>query len=180
MSGKIRVFCPSCKTILKVSTDYERNNTRFGCPCCGFNAPFSSYGKINFKDGAQNKFSDADATDVFEQTTDTTINTKNLTAHKGVLVRCRDNKTISLPMGHVSLGREILNPDDLYISRNHSAMEIIPSNGQVKHVYYDTSARNPTHINGVRLERGMKAVLCFGDKIRIGRTMFILQKQYDE
>lgn len=99
---------------------------------------------------------------------------------EGVLVRCNDRKAISLPMGLNSIGRERLNPEDLCISRKHSAVEVSRSGQRMKYVYYDTEAKNASYINGKRLDKGMKVILNFGDELRIGRTAFVFEKKRDK
>lgn len=96
---------------------------------------------------------------------------------EGVLVRCNDRKAISLPMGLNSIGRERLNPEDLCISRRHSAIEVSRSGQRMKYVYYDTEAKNPSYVNGNKLDKGMKVILNFGDELRIGMTAFVFEKK---
>ncbi len=96
---------------------------------------------------------------------------------EGVLVRCNDKEVISLPIGVHFIGREMLNPEDLCISRRHSAVEVSRSEQQIKYVYYDTEAKNPSYVNGNKLDKGMKVILNFGDELRIGRTAFVFEKK---
>ena len=99
---------------------------------------------------------------------------------EGVLVRCNDKEVISLPIGVHFIGREMLNPEDLCISRKHSAVEVSRSGQRMKYVYYDTEAKNASYINGKRLDKGMKVILNFGDELRIGRTAFVFEKKGNE
>lgn len=181
MSAKIRVFCPSCKTILEVPAGFAEKNTRFPCPQCGFNAPFNSYGRLNadiFSQGAG--LGHEDSTFVSSNPTDATECFTDCKCEEGVLVRCNDRKAISLPMGLNSIGRERLNPEDLCISRRHSAIEVSRSGQRMKYVYYDTEAKNASYVNGKRLDKGMKVVLSFGDELRMGRTAFVFEKKGNE
>lgn len=178
MSAKIRVFCPSCKTILEVPTVFSENNTRFSCPQCGFNAPFNSYGRLNadiFSPGAG--LGHEDSTFVSSNPTDATECFTDCKCEEGVLVRCNDKEVISLPIEVHFIGREMLNPEDLCISRKHSAVEVSRSGQRMKYVYYDTEAKNPSYVNGNKLDKGMKVVLNFGDELRIGRTAFVFEKK---
>ena len=178
MRAKIRVFCPSCKTILEVPAGFAEKNTRFPCPQCGFNAPFNSYGRLNadiFSQGAG--LGHEDSTFVSSNPTDATECFTDCKCEEGVLVRCNDKKVISLPIGVHFIGREMLNPEDLCISRKHSAVEVSRSEQQIKYVYYDTEAKNPSYVNGNKLDKGMKVVLNFDDELRIGRTAFVFEKK---
>lgn len=178
MGDKIRVFCPSCKTILEVPTVFSENNTRFSCPQCGFNAPFNSYGRLNadiFSQGAG--LGHEDSTFVSSNPTDATECFTDCKCEEGVLVRCNDKEVISLPIGVHFIGREMLNPEDLCISRRHCAIEVSRSGQRMKYVYYDTEAKNASYVNGKRLDKGMKVVLSFGDELRMGRTAFMFEKK---
>lgn len=189
-SEKKRVFCPSCNTVLDVPSAFERNNTTFECPRCGFRAPYNSYGKFaeggapssgGFSGGAKanpnNSNADSDATDCETLSSDETEITQNDKPSKsvGILVRQSDGKPFALQFGENRLGRERLCAEDAFISRRHSVVEVSRAGSVVKHVYYDTEAKNRTKLNGKVLECGMKAVLCAGDEIIIGKTKFIFQ-----
>ena len=107
MGAKIRVFCPSCKTILEVPASFADKNTCFSCPQCGFNAPFNSYGRLSadiFSPGAG--LGHENSTFVSSNPTDATECFSDCKCEEGVLVRCNDRKAISLPMGLNSIGRE--------------------------------------------------------------------------
>lgn len=178
MGDKIRVFCPSCRTILEVPTAFSEKNTRFSCPQCGFNAPFNSYGRLNAGMlSSEAGFGHADSTIASNDGAGATECFADCKCEEGVLVRCNDRKAISLPMGLNSIGRERLNPEDLCISRRHSAVEVSRSEQQIKYVYYDTEAKNPSYVNGNKLDKGMKVILNFGDELRIGRTAFVFEKK---
>ena len=178
MGDKIRVFCPSCRTILEVPPAFLEKNTRFACPQCGFNAPFNSYGRL----GAGMLSSEAgcghaDSTLVNRNTAEATECFADCKCEEGVLVRSNDGKAISLPMGLNPIGRERLNPEDLCISRRHCAVEVSRSGNRIKYVYYDTEAKNASYVNGKRLDKGMKVVLNFGDELRMGMTAFVFEKK---
>ena len=181
MGDKIRVFCPSCKTILEVPTAFSEKNTRFSCPQCGFNAPFNSYGRLNAGMlSSEAGFGHADSTIASNDGAGATECFADCKCEEGVLVRCNDRKAISLPMGLNSIGRERLNPEDLCISRRHCAVEVSRSGQRMKYVYYDTEAKNASYINGKRLDKGMKVILNFGDELRMGRTAFVFEKKGNE
>ena len=168
MGDKIRVFCPSCKTILEVPTVFSENNTRFSCPQCGFNAPFNSYGRLNAGMlSSEAGFGHADSTIASNDGAGATECFADCKCEEGVLVRCNDRKAISLPMGLNSIGR-------------HCAVEVSRSGQRMKYVYYDTEAKNASYINGKRLDKGMKVVLNFGDELRMGRTAFVFEKKGNE
>lgn len=181
MGDKIRVFCPSCKTILEVPTVFSENNTRFSCPQCGFNAPFNSYGRLGAGMlSSEAGFGHADSTIASNDGAGATECFADCKCEEGVLVRCNDKEVISLPIGVHFIGREMLNPEDLCISRKHSAVEVSRSGQRMKYVYYDTEAKNASYINGKRLDKGMKVILNFGDELRIGRTAFVFEKKGNE
>lgn len=189
-SEKKRVFCPNCGTVLDVSAAFERNNTAFDCPRCGFRAPYNSYGKFTeggkpssggFSGGGKTDpeipNADSDATDSETLSSDDTeIAAKDKSLREvGILVRQSDGKPFALQPGENILGRKTLCPEDTFISRKHSVVEVSRMGGVVKHIYYDTEAKNRTRLNGRMLECGMKVVLNRGDEIIVGKTKFIFQ-----
>ena len=80
---------------------------------------------------------------------------------------------IPLPRGVITLGREKLNPDDIYISRQHSQIEHRQIGTHIDYVYRDTGAKNPTHINGTAIDKETKVLLNSKDELSIGKTSFI-------
>ena len=117
MDDKIRVFCPSCRTILEVPTVFSENNTRFSCPQCGFNAPFNSYGRLNAGMlSSEASFGHADSTIASNDGAGATECFADCKCEEGVLVRCNDGKAISLPMGLNSIGRGRLKAKTFLIS----------------------------------------------------------------
>lgn len=61
--------------------------------------------------------------------------------------------------------------DDGYMSRMHGAIEVtkLPSGGYV-HYYFNTENKNPTYINGVKVEKGDRIILSNGDVVKMANT----------
>lgn len=167
MSKKVRVFCPSCRTLLDVPEEFQKTNAGILCPQCHFQAPFNSYGKINSSNGVVNNNSPE------EPPTDVIETPKYTSSPKAFLVRKNDKARIFLPRVTTPLGREILNPNDVFISRQHSQIEIRQSGTRVGFVYRDTEAKNPTQINGKAIDKETKVFLNSKDELRIGKTTFV-------
>jgi pSer/pThr/pTyr-binding forkhead associated (FHA) protein len=80
------------------------------------------------------------------------------------LVR-QDNVVLPLNSDNVSLGRQVLNPNDGLLSRNHASIY------HQGHHYWlaDSGSRNGTYLNGQRVYE--PAMLQNGDRIQLGQTM---------
>ena len=86
------------------------------------------------------------------------------------------NKVVALKEGITELGRDLLNPDDKAISRTHAAIDTKKTSRGLQHIFYDTGAKNPTKINGSKIDKGDKILLHEGDILLFGHgTEYIFE-----
>lgn len=184
---EIKIKCPHCGKILRLTDNPNINKAVFTCPVC----------KEKNKVGNCQRIVDAPIQNIASEETqysfhsfsaaggDETqfIGAQSKQPNVGVLV---DNggKTYKLTFGVSTIGRKAttsialvqIDTDDRTMSRNHAIIEVKAAGEQVIHILRNSANKNPSYINGTLIEGCDQFVLNNGDRIKMGMTELTFKK----
>ena len=149
--SKVHIQCPECghQTSVDAAKDPNWEKLKLApCSRCGF----QDIGK---------KWIDCSTT-VIPQ-----VEPKTVLGH---LRSVNSNAIIQLTEGTTLLGRVLLNPEDKSISKDHAKIEVVKiHDGSLQHRFSDTNSKNPTVLNGGKIEKGQIFALHPEDKLLFGK-----------
>lgn len=173
----LRIKCPHCGAVLIVKKMPGLESKNIPCPVCKTVHKFTEY-KTPRQPAA------ADDTDLNSPAGGASGGeyTQPAGDRAWVIGRLRQKGSgaaYKLSLGMNTLGRAAqtsratvqIKTDDGYMSRMHAAIEVhkLPSGGYV-HYFFNTENKNPSYINGVKVEKGDRIILRSGDIVKMADT----------
>lgn len=176
-NDSLRIKCPHCGAVLIVKKMPGLETKNIPCPICKNVHKFTEY-----QVPRQSASSDNGEPTLTSGETTAGDHTQAVGDRAWVIGRLRQkghSGDYKLSLGMNTLGRAAqtshatvqIKTDDGYMSRMHGAIEVnkLPSGGYV-HYYSNTENKNPTYINGIKVEKGDRIILSDGDVVKMANT----------
>jgi uncharacterized protein YbaR (Trm112 family) len=175
--GKIFIVCPECNQQLSFNEVAGYQKMIVECPKCHFKANVNVYQSGKHARGGNG----AD-----ETPTQLVIPPKS-TCDIGQIRVVDTNEIQWLKEGQNIIGRraksgtaDIKISTDMYMSRQHVRIDVIPKNGGYEHHLVEINSKNIVKLNGKEINRGDVLILKFGDVLTLGKTDIVLESNDDE
>lgn len=173
----IKIKCPNCGKVLIVQDDPSNASKNVVCPACREKNPFSSFKKV-IPAPVEDKTELAGSGNEDKTVLKHCLKTMSM----GFLLDENSRRKYPLEEGFNLIGRQpkqsvalasvAIVTDDAGLSRKHLKIEVSKGmDGTVRHWASNAENKNPTSINGKRLEAGDKVVLHDGDTISSSLTV---------
>lgn len=163
----VKIKCPNCGAILNVKDAPGLNDKSVRCPICGEKQAFSNYKEVKsvsaeddteYKNHNANSAKEDDMTEINTgEGEDTVITTY------GYLLDIKTKKKYSLKDGVNYVGRKAtstpgkvnvrIETSDMGFSRSHLCLESVMQAGVRKYKVYNDACKNPTFLNGEKIEK---------------------------
>lgn len=175
-NDSLRIKCPHCGAVLIVKKMPGLESKNIPCPICKNVHKFTEY-KI-----PQQAAPAGEGDPTLPGGGNTYDHTQPAGERTWVIGKLRQKAggmEYQLKLGMNTLGRAAqtshatvqIKTDDIYMSRMHGAIEVnkLPSGGYV-HYFFNTENKNPTYIDGVKVEKGDRIILRTGNVIKMAET----------
>ena len=176
-NDSLRIKCPHCGAVLIVKKMPGLETKNIPCPICKSVHKFTEYKapRQMAPGGTDDPTTPGDAT----TGSDHTLPVGDRAWVIGKLRQKGHSGDYKLSLGLNTLGRAAqtshatvqIKTDDNYMSRMHAAIEVqkLPSGGYI-HYFFNTENKNPTYINGMKVEKDDRIVLRSGDIVKMANT----------
>lgn len=194
--SEIKIKCPTCGMILRLTDSPNINAASFTCPVCKEKhtvgncqryaeqpKPVAPSGEETQYGGRQTGPSGGDKTRIGQQPLqdggdETRIGSSAPRPSAGVLV---DSKGSTYPLrpGVNTIGRKAASSpasvqiatDDRTMSRSHAVIEVSDAGGKTIHILRNGANKNPSFLNGNLIGQQDQFILNNGDRIKMGDTI---------
>lgn len=163
----IKIKCPNCGAILNVKAVPGLNDKLVRCPICEEKHPFSNYKEVksvSTEDETDYESHKANSAKVDDETE---INTgegeETVITTCGYLLDIKTKKKYSLKNGVNYIGRSAtstpervnvrIETSDMGFSRSHLCLEAVLHGGVRKYKVYNDACKNPTFLNGEKIDK---------------------------
>lgn len=201
--SEIKIKCPTCGKVLRLTETPNINAASFTCPVCnvkhvvGECERYTSAPKPSASSADETRYGNASSTTqqsggdetryagnaAGPSDNDTTRTDAAQQAKVGMLVDA-NGAAYQLAIGFNTIGRKASSStasvqivtDDRTMSRNHAVIEVRQAGGQMFHILKNGANKNPSYLNNALVGQGDQLILNNGDRIKMGRTILTFKQ----